>query len=127
MVVLPTVMAAAVRAGDWVQASRGRPRMSPLPAARAYVTPLAMERSTAASRVELAPPPSDMLATAGLTALAVTQSMPAMTPAVVPLPLQSSTRTATRLTDLATPYVVPPTVPATCVPCPLQSSALPPS
>ena len=70
-----------------------------------------------------------MLATAGWPAwwFAVTQSMPAITPELVPLPEQSSTRTATSDTCLATPYVVPPTVPATCVPCPLQSSAAPPS
>ncbi len=45
----------------------------------------------------------------------------------MPEPLQSSTRTATRATAFATPHVVPPTVPATCVPCPWQSSAAPPS
>ena len=86
-----------------------------------------MELATALSSVVLAPPPSDMLATAGLTWLAVTQSTPAITPALVPLPAQSSTRTATRLTALATPCTVPPTVPATCVPCPLQSVAVPPA
>jgi hypothetical protein len=69
-----------------------------------------------------------MFATAGAPAawLPVTQSMPAMTPESVPLPEQSSTRTGTRVTFFATPYVEPPTVPATCVPWPLQSSALPP-
>src|SRR5919202_472404 len=86
-----------------------------------------MERRTAASRVASTPPPSLMFATAGLTALAVTQSMPAVTPAVSPLPVQSSTRTATSCTPFATPYRPPPTVPATCVPWPLQSSADPPS
>ena len=70
-----------------------------------------------------------MLATAGVPGAwsPATQSTPAITPEVEPLPLQSSTRTATRVTCLATPYVVPPTVPDTCVPWPLQSSALPPS
>src|SRR4051812_11847756 len=68
-----------------------------------------------------------MLATAGCTACAATQSMPAMTPDVGPLPLQSSTRTATSFTALATPYVVPPTVPDTCEPWPLQSTAVPPA
>ena len=70
-----------------------------------------------------------MFATAGAPAawLPVTQSIPAITPEVAPLPLQSSTRTALSETPLATPYVEPPTVPATCVPWPLQSSALPPS
>ena len=67
-----------------------------------------------------------MFATAGLTAFAMTQSMPAMTPEFEPDPLQSSTRTACSVTLSATPYVVPPTVPATCVPCPLQSLAVPP-
>lgn len=62
-----------------------------------------------------------MLATAGLTALAVTQSMPATTPAVVPEPLLFSTRTPTILAFLATPCAVPATVPATCVPWPLPS------
>ena len=41
----------------------------------------------------LAPPPRLMLATAGLTAFAVTQSMPAMTPELEPLPLHPSTLT----------------------------------
>ena len=67
-----------------------------------------------------------MLATAGFCALAVTQSIPAITPDVLPFPEQSSTRTPYNLTPLATPYVVPPIVPATCVPCPLQS-AVPPA
>ena len=44
-----------------------------------------------------------MFATAGLTAFAVTQSMPATTCAVVPEPAQFSTRTATSDTPLATP------------------------
>jgi hypothetical protein len=66
-----------------------------------------------------------MFATAGFTWFAVTQSTPAITPLVVPLPLQSRTRTAYSVTLLATPHVVPPTVPATCVPWPLQSSAVP--
>src|SRR3712207_4089577 len=101
--------------------------MLPLPAATAMVTPLVIALATAASSVLLAPPPSDMLPTAGLTWLLATQSTPAITPAVVPLPAQSSTRTAIRLAALATPCVVPPTVPATCVPCPLQSLALPPA
>jgi hypothetical protein len=70
-----------------------------------------------------------MLATAGAPAgwFPVTQLTPAITPEVLPLPPQSSTRTATSVTPFATPYVEPPVVPATCVPCPLQSSAFPPS
>jgi hypothetical protein len=52
-----------------------------------------MERRTAASMLVLTPPPRLMLATAGFWALAVTQSMPAMTPEVEPLPSQPRTRT----------------------------------
>ena len=48
-------------------------------------------------------PPRLMLATAGFTAFAPTQSMPAITPDVVPLPLQFRTRTPTSVTDFATP------------------------
>ncbi len=84
-----------------------------------------MERCTAASRVASAPPPSDMLATAGFTAFAVTQSMPPTTPAVVPEPWQFSTLTATTLAPLARPYCEPAMLPATCVPCPWQSLLLP--
>src|SRR6266498_1509970 len=86
-----------------------------------------MELLTALSSVVSTPPPRLMLATAGLTAWAVTQSMPAATCAVLPLPWQLSTRTPTSCTPLATPYDAPPTVPETCVPWPLQSSAVPPS
>lgn len=74
-----------------------------LPAATAKVTPAAMALRTALSSVVLAPPPSDMLATAGRTALAATQSTPSITPAVVPEPLLSRTRTPTMLAFLATP------------------------
>jgi hypothetical protein len=49
------------------------------------------------------PPPSDMFATAGLTAFARTQSSARMIPDVEPEPLQLSTRTPRSLTDLATP------------------------
>ena len=83
-----------------------------------------MELVTAVSSAALVPaPPRLMLATAGLTALAVTQSTPAMTWSKVPEPAQLSTRTPTSWTPLATPKELPPTVPATCVPCPWQSSA----
>src|SRR3954452_5771994 len=115
-------MPAATREGELLQALAFE-----LPAARPYVTPEAIEFATAESRAELTPPPRLMFATAGLTALVVTQLTPAMTPALVPLPEQFSTRTPTSLTPLATPYVPPPTVPATCVPWPLQSSVAPPS
>ena len=113
-----------MRAGEELQAF-----VFSLPAASAYVTPSAIELRTAWSSDDETPPPRLMLATAGAPAtwLPVTQSMPAITPEFEPLPAQSRTRTATRLTPLATPYAEPPTVPATCVPCPLQSSAAPPS
>jgi hypothetical protein len=62
-----------------------------------------MERRTASSIEVEAPPPSDMFTTAGLTAFAVTQSMPATTPESVPPPSQPSTRTATSRAPLATP------------------------
>src|SRR5438132_1428002 len=90
LVVAPTVIAWATRAGESLHAF-----WFSLPAAIPYVTPELIERTTAASRVLSAPPPRLMLATAGLIALAVTQSMPATTPEVLPLPLQSSTRTPT--------------------------------
>src|SRR6266511_45284 len=122
MSVAPTVIAAGTRAGLKLQALALL-----LPAAMAYVTPELIELATALSNVVSMPPPRLMLATAGVTLLAVTQSMPAATCAVVPLPLQFRTRTATSCTPLATPYCDPPTVPATCVPWPLQSSAVPPS
>ncbi len=109
-------------AGDWLHASAEL-----LPADTAYVTPARIEFSTAVLSAAEKPPPRLMLATAGFVALRVTQSTPASTLLVVPLPTQSMTRTATRRTFFATPYVVEPTVPAVCVPCPLQSCALPPA
>jgi hypothetical protein len=118
-----TVMAAGTRAGEELHAFCAMPNALPLPAAMAYVTPDAMDRDTAASIVLSTPPPRLMFATAGFTAFAVTQSMPATTCAVVPEPEQLSTRTPTICTPLATPYASPPTVPATCVPWPLQSFA----
>src|SRR6476469_4635985 len=84
LVVAPTVIACGVRAGDCVQASAFE-----LPAAMAYVTPLAIDDCTDCSSVVVADPPRLMFATAGLTWLAVTQSTPAMTPETVPLPAQS--------------------------------------
>ena len=119
LVVAPTVIAEATRAGDELHALALE-----LPAASAYVMPELIELATALSSVVLAPPPRLMLATAGFTAFEVTQLTPLITPAVVPLPEQLSTLTATRRTPLATPYLVPPTVPATCVPWPLQSVLL---
>src|SRR5690606_3273000 len=101
-VVAPTVIASVTRAGDLVEAL-----VDSLPAATTKVTPAAMALRTAASSVLSAPPPSDMLATAGLTALRATQSMPATTWAVVPEPELFSTRTATIFAFLATPYALP--------------------
>src|SRR5436190_10635994 len=98
-----TVMAAGARAGEVVQASTALPLASPLPAATHMTTPAltapVIESSTACD----APPPRDMLATAGLMALVATQFTPAMTPEFVHEPLQSSTRTASSETPLATP------------------------
>src|SRR5690606_3768060 len=116
LVVEPTVMAAAARAGEVLQAF-----WFSLPAATTTVTPALTMRFTAESMAEEAPPPRLMFATAGRVALFATQSIPAMTPELVPLPWQLSTRTGTRVTCLATPWTVPPTVPATWVPWPLQS------
>src|SRR5438270_2274696 len=122
-----TVIAAAARAGDVVHASCGLPRESPLPAATQNTTPAFTAPVTASSSACDAPPPRDMLATAGLMAFCATQFTPAMTPEFVPEPWQLRTRTATSETPLATPYVEPPTVPETCVPCPLQSMPFCPS
>ena len=74
-----------------------------LPAATAIATPLAMTFFTAWSSASESPPPSDMLATAGFTALAASQSTPAITPALEPEPLQPSTRTECTVAFLATP------------------------
>src|ERR1044071_558116 len=87
LVELPTVSAWETRAGEELQASALL-----LPAAIAYVTPAVTERRTASSSAVDAPPPRLMLATAGRMRLAVTQSIPAMTPDVLPEPPQSSTR-----------------------------------
>ena len=94
----PTVIAAAARAGETLQAF-----WLSLPAATATVTPALTMRLTASSVAVEAPPPRLMLATAGRGALRATQSMPAMTPELVPEPSQPRTRTGTRVTPLATP------------------------
>jgi hypothetical protein len=62
-----------------------------------------IEFVTAASSAVEALPPRLMLATAGLTWFAVTQSTPAITPEFVPEPWQLSTRTACSVTCFATP------------------------
>ena len=89
------MIASAVSAGDLVHALTGLPYESPLPAATVYVTPEAIEARIASSSVLSAGPPRLMFATAGRTALLVTQSTPAMMSPYEPVPAQSSTRTAT--------------------------------
>src|SRR5947207_3470668 len=76
-----TVNAAGALAGDTLHAS-----LLSFPAATTNVTPDLLALSTASLSVTLFPLRRLMLATAGLTALAVTQSMPAITPEVVPEP-----------------------------------------
>src|SRR3712207_9173664 len=97
-VVEPTVIAAAVRAGETLQAF-----WFSLPAATAKTTPALIAPLTAESSAEDAPPPRLMFATAGSTRFCATQLTPEMTPEVVPEPWQLSTRTARRLTLFATP------------------------
>nr|WP_112232237.1 hypothetical protein [Lentzea atacamensis] len=106
-------MASIALAGERVHASSAW-----LDAATTYTTPDAIDLATEVFVVPL----RLMLATAGFTALAVTQSTPAMSAANVPFAEQSSTRTCTRVTPLALPWRAPPRMPTTCVPCPLQSS-----
>src|SRR5574343_928579 len=77
-----------MRAGEVLQAFALE-----LPAAIEKKTPLAAAFRTASSSIWLAPPPRLMLATAGLMALAATQSTPWMTEVVVPEPWQLSTLT----------------------------------
>src|SRR5262245_38786401 len=79
-----------------------------LPAATARKTPADARLFAAVLTADENPPPSDMLATAGLMWFVRTQSIPAITPEFDPEPLQLSTRTARSLMDFATPYVVPP-------------------
>src|ERR1043166_8160709 len=100
MSVALTVMAAAARAGEVVQASSGLPATSPLPAAPQKTTPALTAAVTATSRDWETPPPKDMLATAGLMAFEATQLTQAMTPEFEPEPEQSRTRTATSETPL---------------------------
>ena len=89
-----------------------------LPAATAMNTPAFDRLVVAVLSDEEKPPPSDMLATAGLMWFTRTQSRPAMIPEVDPDPLQLSTRTPRSIAPFATPYVWLATVPPTCVPCP---------
>src|SRR6187455_1312414 len=116
-----TPLCVPARAGDCVQASTPE-----LPAAIAKTTPLSAAALTASSTAVLTPPPRLILATAGFTALALTQSMPLMTSEYEPDPLHPRTLTAVS----GAPGTMPTTsrllsraatVPATCVPWPLQS------
>src|SRR5678815_3502432 len=75
VVVEPTVMALAARAGEELQAFALL-----LPAATAIGTPELDRLFTAVSSALDAPPPRLMFATAGLIWLFVTQSTPAITP-----------------------------------------------
>ncbi len=117
----PTVIASGTLAGEWVHGLG-----STLSPATVYTTPEAIDLVTAPSRVALPGPLKLMFATAGLTALRVTQFTPATACDTVPLPRQPSTRTEWMRAPLATPWRVPAAIPATCVPCPLQSVAGPP-
>ena len=98
-----------------------------LPAATEMNTPELASELVALLSADEKPPPSDMFATAGFTALRRTQSSAATMPEVEPEPEQLRTRTPRSRTLFATPQVAPPIVPATCVPCPLQSCPVPPS
>src|SRR5262245_41033420 len=108
VVVEPTVIAFAARAGDELQALALL-----LPAATAMVIPAFDKLFTAVSRALEAPPPRLMFATAGWIPFVLTKSTPAITPEFEPEPLQSSTRTPRSNALFATPYVDPPIVPAT--------------
>ena len=89
VVVEPTVIALAARAGEKLQAFALL-----LPAATAIVTPLRSRRLfTAVSSALEAPPPRLMFATAGAMWFRRTQSTPAITPEFEPEPEQLSTRT----------------------------------
>src|SRR4051794_21085045 len=97
-----------------------------LPAATTTVTPLAMAAFTAVVMAgTLVVKLRLRLATAGLTACAVTQSIPASTVLASVVPEQPATRTATSWARTSTPTSSAPTSPATRVPWPLQSWAVP--
>src|SRR5882724_7063685 len=81
LVVEPTVMAFAARAGEELHAFALL-----LPAATAMGTPALARLLTAVSRAVETPPPRLMLATAGAMWLFLTQSTPATTPEVEPEP-----------------------------------------
>ena len=100
--VAPTVIAAAMRAGDDQQASDPA-----FPAAATVVTPALIIVMTAWSSMIDAELARLMFATIGVPGDArfcrATQSRPARSEAPEPLPLQPSTRTGTMRTDFATP------------------------
>src|SRR6266571_3461828 len=93
-----TVNTPLAPAGDELHASA-----LSFPAATARNTPEFQRFVTAVLSAAELPPPSDMLATAGLSWFAVTQSTPAITSELRPMPAQLSTRTPCRDTPLATP------------------------
>ena len=109
--IAPATIALGALDGDAVHASAAL-----FPAAIAYVTPEAMDASTAAFSDDDRPPMKLMFTTAGRAPLLVIQSTASTALDSAPLPEQSSTRIAFSVTALATPYVALPTVPATCVP-----------
>src|SRR6266542_382608 len=113
--------AAVTSAVSILRGSRSQESAPVLPAEVARKTPELIIARSDASSVESADQFHDVLATAGLTALAVTQSTPLMVADVRPPPLQFRILTACSRTSLAMPYVCDPTVPATCVPWPSQS------
>src|SRR5262245_13569977 len=98
VVVEPTVIAFAARAGDELHALALL-----LPAATAIGTPAFERLFTAVSSALEAPPPRLMFATAGAIKFVRTQSTPAITPEFEPEPLQSSTRTPRGIELFATP------------------------
>src|SRR3954447_7250490 len=98
MAVAPTVNADGARAGLDEHAS-----VSSFPAATEYVMPDAMELATAVSKAVDGGPARLMLATAGLTAFAVTQFTPAIPWPHEPFPVPSRTRTETSDTIFAMP------------------------
>lgn len=98
VVVEPTVIAFAARAGDELQALALL-----FPAATAIGTPEFARLLTAVSSADEIPPPKLMLATAGLIRFTRTQSTPAITPEFEPDPEQFSTRTPLSRAAFATP------------------------
>merc|ERR1719296_719658 len=112
LVVEPTVMAAAAKAGEKLHAS-----LLLLPAATTTTTPASVAAPIEAVEEGSAPrPPRLMLRTAGLAPFTVIQSMAAICQERAPEPRSDNVLTACKDAVLATPNVVPPAVPAQCVP-----------